>query len=141
MLRFLSRREAEHPYLLTASQAKEDDRWTMEHYGLSSLVLMERAALAVSERIHRVADPIGEKADVLVVAGVGNNGGDGLAVARILASENRRVQVWIVGDQTKASEEFQKQRDILQKYPVEYCDKPKKYEYTIIVDSLFLVGL
>lgn len=141
MLRFLSRREAEHPYLLTASQAKEDDRWTMEHYGLSSLVLMERAALAVSERIHRVADPIGEKADVLVVAGVGNNGGDGLAVARILASENRRVQVWIVGDQTKASEEFQKQRDILQKYPVEYCDKPKKDEYTIIVDALFGVGL
>ena len=87
-----------------------------------------QAALAVAERIHRVADPIGEKADVLVVAGVGNNGGDGLAVARILASENRRVQVWIVGDQTKASEEFQKQRDILQKYPVEYCDKPKKDE-------------
>lgn len=141
MLRFLSRREADHPYLLTASQAKEDDRWTMEHYGLSSLVLMERAALAVVERIHRAADPLGDNTDVLVVAGVGNNGGDGLAVARILASESRRVQVWIVGDQTKASEEFRRQRDILQKYPVEFCDKPQKNEYTIIVDALFGVGL
>lgn len=141
MIRFLSETERKNPLLLTAEEAKESDRWTMEHFGLSSPVLMERAALAVAEAVRRHLNGKPYHSRILVAAGVGNNGGDGLAVARLLAGEDQNVCVWEVGDPLKATEDYRKQRNLLEKYPVAFCDKPMDSEYTIIVDALFGVGL
>jgi len=74
--------------VVTAEQMREMDRLTIEKYGVPSLSLMERAgegiAQAILERFSRVA-----KKGVLVVAGKGNNGGDGFVVARLL--KKRRI--------------------------------------------------
>lgn len=141
MIRFISRVEEHDPLILTAAEAKEDDRWTMEQFGIISPVLMERAALAVVEAIRKRVGSLETCHRILVVAGVGNNGGDGLAVARMLAAERQQVTVWEVGDPRRATEEYRKQRDILEKFPVVFSDKPLETEYTIIVDALFGVGL
>ena len=69
--------------VLTAAEMREADRATIEDRGVPSLVLMENAAQAVARLALERARPI-ERERVLVLCGKGNNGGDGLAVARQL---------------------------------------------------------
>lgn len=97
-------------YLLDAKQMKELDNYSINVVGIPSVVLMERAALAVSECILEFA----EHKKVLVVAGIGNNGADGLAVARMLCLKGVDVTVKIVGNIEKATGEWKLQRKILQ---------------------------
>ena len=66
-------------YILNCRQMKEADLYTIEKIGIMSVVLMERAALAVADEIIREEREPGR---ILVICGTGNNGGDGLAVAR-----------------------------------------------------------
>jgi hydroxyethylthiazole kinase-like uncharacterized protein yjeF len=75
--------------LLDADAMRAIDRWAIEERGLDSLDLMERAGAAVTRTVERVA-PDGP---VVVVCGKGNNGGDGLVVARLLREAARRVTV------------------------------------------------
>ena len=80
-------------FLLNASQMKQCDGDTIQKIGIPSMVLMERAALAVKEELFR------EKLDlssVLVVCGSGNNGGAGLPVARLLHDAGVRLSVAFV---------------------------------------------
>lgn len=129
-------------YLVTAAEMRRADNFTMEEIGISGGVLMERAALgafrAVSEyclehpHLSRTA---------LVMAGTGNNGGDGLALARLLSDAGFQVEVWVVGEEERASGLWRQQQKILQHYPADFCSKPRKTEYTILVDALFGVGL
>ncbi len=88
----MERLELTHPVFSTQAM-READLATIEEFGIPGFTLMEsasRAAAAVIER--RFGVRAGSK--VLVLAGHGNNGGDGLAIARILAS--RRVAVTVV---------------------------------------------
>ncbi|HEY2201337.1 MAG TPA: NAD(P)H-hydrate epimerase, partial [Solirubrobacteraceae bacterium] len=75
--------------LLDAEQMRAVDRWAIEERGVPGLDLMERAGAAVARAVERVA-PDGS---VTVVCGKGNNGGDGLAVARLLREADRQVTV------------------------------------------------
>ncbi|MCD7882597.1 MAG: NAD(P)H-hydrate dehydratase [Lachnospiraceae bacterium] len=68
--------------LLNAGQMKACDEYTIRQIGIPSAVLMERAALAVVEEMHKARLDLSR---VLVVCGSGNNGGDGFAVARLLS--------------------------------------------------------
>ena len=69
--------------VLTAAQMREADRLTTERYGIPSLELMENAGTAISEFLReKFADIASRK--ILVLCGKGNNGGDGLVVARHL---------------------------------------------------------
>jgi ADP-dependent NAD(P)H-hydrate dehydratase / NAD(P)H-hydrate epimerase len=85
-------------YILTASQMSNIDRRTSERFGIPSIVLMENAAIAVVEAISTHYPDCDRAA---IFCGIGQNGGDGLAVARHL--ENRGVVpvVIIVGDRAK----------------------------------------
>lgn len=71
--------------LTTAAQMREMDRRTIEDYGVPGIVLMENAALRVVEVICERFSPLQGKR-IAVVCGKGNNGGDGLAIARHLAA-------------------------------------------------------
>lgn len=71
--------------LTTAAQMREMDRRTIEDYGVPSIVLMENAALRVVDVIAERFGPLTHKR-IAVVCGKGNNGGDGLAIARHLAA-------------------------------------------------------
>lgn len=129
-------------YLVTAEQMKEYDNNTINIIGIPALVLMERAALAVREEILNFR----QNARVLIIAGVGNNGGDGVALARLLAEKNYKVAVCIVGNLEKATESFLVQWNILKHYPITILDANELETiaddtYEIIVDALFGVGL
>ena len=69
--------------VLTAAQMREADRLTTERYGIPSIELMENAGTAIAEFLReKFADIASRK--ILVLCGKGNNGGDGLVVARLL---------------------------------------------------------
>jgi NAD(P)H-hydrate epimerase len=78
--------------VVTAEEMRELDRLTIEEYGVPSLTLMERAGQAIAtallERFEKQA-----RLGVLVVAGKGNNGGDGLVVARLLKKQKVPCEV------------------------------------------------
>jgi hydroxyethylthiazole kinase-like uncharacterized protein yjeF len=75
--------------LLDASQMRAVDKWAIEQQGIPSLDLMERAGQGVSRAVEELA-PDGPLA---VVCGKGNNGGDGLVVARLLREAGRELAV------------------------------------------------
>jgi ADP-dependent NAD(P)H-hydrate dehydratase / NAD(P)H-hydrate epimerase len=79
--------------VVTAEQMREMDRLTIQKYGVSSLVLMERAGEAIVASIVKRFGRITRKG-VLIVAGKGNNGGDGFVVARLL--KTRRIPCEVV---------------------------------------------
>ena len=81
--------------ILTSSQMKEIDRKAIAELGIPGTVLMENAGIRVVEVLARVIDELGE-ADVVVVAGKGNNGGDGLVVARHLHNMGLRPSVLLL---------------------------------------------
>ena len=87
-------------YILNSREMKQCDSRTIEHYGLPSMVLMERAALSVVSFLHE-RDLWQKK--IVILCGSGNNGGDGLAIARLLYLEGCQVSVCLVGDFSKAS--------------------------------------
>lgn len=78
--------------VLTAESMAKVDRRAVEELGLPGIVLMENAALGVVEAIEEEAPGAGS---VLLVCGPGNNGGDGLAVARHLAIRGWRVEIFL----------------------------------------------
>ncbi len=81
--------------ILTAEQMREADRLTIER-GIPGLILMENAALSVVEAMEREYGPLSSHR-VVVFCGKGNNGGDGLAVARQLLSRAASVHVLLSG--------------------------------------------
>lgn len=86
--------------IVTAQEMKDLDRNTIENAGVLSLVLMERAALkTVEEMKKRWKQEDREK--VLVVCGSGNNGGDGLAIARLLHLQGISVSFYFPGKRRK----------------------------------------
>src|SRR5678816_4573458 len=89
-------------FVVTAEQMREMDRLTIQKYGVPSLTLMERAgegiAKAILERFGRAA-----KKGVLVVAGKGNNGGDGFVVARLLKKKRISCEVALLARRDELS--------------------------------------
>lgn len=77
------------------------DKYAIEELKIPSLVLVERASLAVIKNIN-----LDIRKSFAVVVGIGNNGADGLAVARNLLARNFHVDVYIIGNMAKASPEF-----------------------------------
>lgn len=85
--------------LVTSEQMREIDRRAMDEYGIPGLLLMENAGRRVAEEAaRRLGGAAGRR--VVVYAGKGNNGGDGLVAARHLANAGARVLVILAaGDQ------------------------------------------
>lgn len=129
-------------YLVTAQEMKEYDRITIEEIGIPGLVLMERAALKSLEVIEQefgAEELFGKK--VIVLAGYGNNGGDGLALARLLAERGCQVKIWCVGSEAKATDSFRVQKKICDNFDIPFVTIPGVEAYDIAVDALFGVGL
>lgn len=124
--------------LLTSTQMKQYDNYTIEQKGIPSLVLMERAALAVVKELER--SQYG-KDHILILCGTGNNGADGLAIARMLTINNYTVSVKMIGNESQMTEEAKIQKKIAQNFNVNFVQDIKVCEYTTIVDAIFGVGL
>lgn len=88
--------------IFTAAQTHELDKYTIEHEPIESIDLMERAAKALTRAI---MDEWTERTPIVVFAGPGNNGGDALAVARMLAAQNYKVSVFLFNIHDQLSED------------------------------------
>ena len=127
-------------YLVTGSQMKEIDRYTIEQVGIPSLVLMERAALAVVDEVigH------GKKTDrIWALCGSGNNGADGVAAARILHLKGYHVTAVLAGKKERGSGEYLTQISIAIQTGLELVEFSDFIPGTcdILIDALFGVGL
>lgn len=127
-------------YLVTGAEMKRLDKATMEKIGIPSLVLMERAALE-SFYVLKEKGLIKQGAYALILAGYGNNGGDGLALARMLCEAGALVEVLPVGEEAKATESWRVQKNILNAYPVCFVNTLEEKAYDFVIDALFGVGL
>ena len=126
--------------IVTAVEMKELDHNTIQKAGISSPVLMERAALkTVEEIVQRLKNK--EKEKILVVCGTGNNGGDGLAIARLLQLRGVRTWYYIAGKEEKMTAETAGQLKTAEYYQVPRVHNLDPDEYTTIVDAIFGVGL
>ena len=78
--------------IFTSAQIHELDKYTIENEPVKSIDLMERAAKAITQAI---TDVWNSATRVIVFAGPGNNGGDALAVARMLIEMNYQVKTYL----------------------------------------------
>ncbi len=136
-------------YILTSEKMQKCDANTMDGYGVPSAVLMERAACSAVEVIDEAFPDPG--ASILIACGTGNNGGDGLAMARLLFLKGHTVTILFPGDEGKCSEEAARQLGIVRKYGIEVIKQLPNEEYLdeelpetafdVVVDALFGIGL
>jgi len=125
---------------------KAMDSYTIENIGVPSIVLMENAALKVIKNI-----PIENAEKFTVVCGVGNNGGDGLAVARHIILNGKKVDLYILGNLDKATNDFNINLNILKNMDVEFIhikgtDELNRLKNSLInnditIDAIFGIGL
>ena len=130
--------------ILTAPQIREADRRTISEENIPSVDLMERAAEAFT-RWFIQKFPDNEKR-ILVCCGPGNNGGDGLAISRLLQAQGYPVQIWIVAPENKFSPDFDVNRQRLPaNIPVtsvtQAADIPATATFDLVLDGLFGTGL
>lgn len=122
-------------YILNSEQMKQVDEYSIYHIGIPSVVLMERAALAVADVFLNM-----KKGSVLVVSGCGNNGADGLAVARILFQRGFDVTILLVSDK-EGTKEYALQKSIIKNMGMSLVNKVTDATYDYIVDAIFGIGL
>lgn len=129
--------------LFTAEQIREWDKFTIQNEPISSLDLMERAATALS---HWYINHCSNFKDIIIFCGVGNNGGDGLALARLLTNEDFNVTCYIVHFNDKPSGDFLENRERLPKkvdcFDInDESDIPSLDNKHVIIDCIFGSGL
>ncbi|MDO4467944.1 MAG: NAD(P)H-hydrate dehydratase [Bacillota bacterium] len=120
--------------ILDASNARRIDYQAIQEIGIPSLVLMEHAAYQSANIIKKY---ISQNDSICVVCGPGNNGADGLAIARLLQQDNYCVQVLLCTNHL--SEDEQIQLDIVKKLNVPFCENIQNVN--VIIDCIFGNGL
>lgn len=125
-------------YIVTKKEMQAIDAYTIDKIGIPAAVLMERAALLLVEQIIHLNTTKGR---ILIVVEGGNNGGDGLAAARILIGRGYQVDIMNIGGITRPSEQFQLQRNILKQMGIRLRKTIPNKDYSIVVDGIFGVGL
>ncbi|MBR7086132.1 MAG: NAD(P)H-hydrate epimerase, partial [Prevotella sp.] len=132
--------------IFTGTQIHELDTYTIEHEPIRSIDLMERAAKAVVRVIMERWDT---RFPVVVFAGPGNNGGDALAVARMLGEQGYNVSVYLFNIHNKLSDECNINKKRLSdghrvknftEVTLDF-DPPRLDADTLVIDGLFGSGL
>lgn len=90
--------------IFSVDQIREADAYTIQHEPVASIDLMERAATAC---VKWIVERFDTKTAFKIVCGLGNNGGDGLAIACLLSERNYIVQVFIIRHSEKTSADFE----------------------------------
>lgn len=125
--------------LVSASEMASYDKYTIEEIKIPSLVLMERAALAC---VNVITDLFDTNSTICVVCGPGNNGADGVAIARILKSKGyANIFITVIGDESKYTLELRKQIEIAKNLNISFISDFSDLKIDVIVDALFGIGL
>ncbi len=131
--------------IFTASQLYEADKITIQNQQISSEQLMERAAVEIFNWLHRRIQ--GSQVKIHLFCGIGNNGGDGLALARHLWEHGYNIEVNVVSYSDRRSEDFLinlkrlKERKIWPNFLQLGSDHPVIGSDDIIIDAIFGIGL
>lgn len=125
-------------YIVTAREMRECDTAAIKDCGIPAMVLMERAALSVLSEMEAF---LSVTTRIAIFAGCGNNGGDGLALARLLSEKGIHADIFLTGNTEKMSRECGSQLSILKQLGITVNSKSVKSEYDIVVDCLFGTGL
>ncbi len=132
--------------ILTSEQIRELDKYTIENEPIESINLMERAAKALTRAITQVW---GTTQKVIVFAGPGNNGGDALAVARMMGEQGYNVKTYLFNVTGKLSADCIKNKERLANVAsqgdfievINEFDPPTLNKTTLLIDGLFGSGL
>lgn len=131
--------------IFSAEQIYDADKATIKKQDITSDGLMERAATQLFNWIHLRLQ--GEQVKIHLFCGIGNNGGDGLALARQLREHGYDSTVYVVNYSKKRSDDFLtnlkrlKDRDVWPEFLEEGDDLPEIGREDIIVDAIFGLGL
>lgn len=128
--------------IFSAAQIRAWDAFTIDNEPISSIELMERAATACFTWL---TDRFEHSTKYAVFCGRGNNGGDGLAIARLLLLAGQNVEVYVLQGE-KSSEDFTTNLDQLNKFTdskeiSSSADLPNISNETVVIDALFGTGL
>ena len=131
---------------ISCQEMKAMDSYAINSIGIPSIVLMENAALKVVKNID-----LDKNNSFTIVCGVGNNGGDGLAVARHLILNGKIVDLFIIGNLEKGTQDFNVNLNILKNLDVEFVNISKDEDLDLLkgslnkndltIDSIFGIGL
>lgn len=131
--------------ILSVDQIRKADKYTIENEPVSSVDLMERAGKAC---VDFIKDIITKDHRVAVISGQGNNGGDGLVIARHLHNLGYKVRVFVIELNDKGSYDFEINLERLRKEKTVQIDIINKNpdglllnDVDIVIDALFGSGL
>lgn len=130
--------------ILSAEQIRALDRYTISHEPIASIDLMERAAMAFTDA---VTELFRTNEQVFVFCGMGNNGGDGLAIARQLVERGYlHVSTFVVKHSPKASPDFEINEERLKNMSgIRYIETefqvPAIPQKAVVIDAIFGSGL
>lgn len=130
--------------VLNTQQIRDWDKFTIENEPIASIDLMERAANACTEQIIKL---FGHHDTFYICCGNGNNGGDGLAIARMLLAKNLDIIVIVCGDIQDGSPDCKLNYDRLKSLNLnvhhfnEQTNSNLFQKEGIIIDALFGTGL
>jgi ADP-dependent NAD(P)H-hydrate dehydratase / NAD(P)H-hydrate epimerase len=128
--------------ILSSKQIKELDTFTIVNEPVSSIDLMERACKAFADW---VILNINESKTIGIVCGTGNNGGDGLGIARLLNDRGYQVSVWVVRGSVSESDDFKtnlgRLEGKLDVIEITEVDGELFNDVDVLVDGIFGSGL
>lgn len=134
--------------IATAQQMRDLDHTTIYDWGVPSALLMERAAQGILSACLSVLD-VQEGKRAAVFCGAGNNGGDGVAVARLLLQSGVTVRAFLVGRREKMTEDTREMERLLLECGgvLEDFDPLSEEQHgfaaaaDLLVDAIFGIGL
>jgi NAD(P)H-hydrate epimerase len=127
--------------IYTAATIKKWDEFTIQNTPISSLELMERASMQASKKI------LGSYvfSHAAIFCGSGNNGGDGLAIARILAQREKKITVYLVSTSSPSTDFIANLNGLPKSCEVIHLDENSVHQIQLkgelIVDAIFGAGL
>ena len=133
---------------VTAAEMRELDRRAIEEFGIPGAVLMENAGRKVAEEVEKMGLGSGDK--VAVLAGRGNNGGDGFVAARWLYNQGLDVKVYLLARKDETRGDARTNLDIILKMGIPFEEMPEPdlaalqnelQEAHLIIDALLGIGI
>jgi ADP-dependent NAD(P)H-hydrate dehydratase / NAD(P)H-hydrate epimerase len=134
--------------LATAQQMKELDRRTIEEFGLPGAVLMENAARGA---VQAVLSQYPKTRSIAIFCGKGNNGGDGLAMARYFQAQGLEVKVYLSGPENEVKGDAAQQLLLAKRLKIPFKKLNKKLDipalkqevchFDLLIDALLGTGL
>ncbi|SDR86607.1 NAD(P)H-hydrate epimerase [Polaribacter sp. KT25b] len=126
--------------IISANQTKETDNYTIKKEGISSLKLMERTSLSFVNAIHK---NIYNYSKIVVICGVGNNGGDGFAITRILQAKGYLAEAILIKTANNLSLDCKTNFNKLEEVTIikSEDDLFDFNKFDIIIDAIFGSGL